>query len=260
MWPFGRKRAQSREETSPVIDRLPAHVAIIMDGNGRWAQARGLPRIAGHEAGMRAVRRTVRAADEFGIRVLTLYAFSTENWRRPQEEVNFLLSLPTRFLETDLPELKERNVSVRSMGFLDELPLHTRTAVERAMAETRDNTGLILNFALNYGSRREIVHAVQKILAAVQSGELTLSNVEALREEDLSRFLLSADLPDPDLIIRSGGEMRLSNFLLWQAAYAELWFTPRFWPDFTREDFLAALQEYAERDRRFGALGNGGRH
>ncbi|MBT9253420.1 MAG: isoprenyl transferase [Brockia lithotrophica] len=258
MWPFGRGRARKREEV-PSVDRLPKHVAIIMDGNGRWAQVRGLPRIAGHEAGMRAVRRTVRAADEFGIRVLTLYAFSTENWRRPQEEVDFLLSLPTRFLESDLPELKERNVSVRVMGFLDELPAHTRAAVERAVAETRDNTGLILNFALNYGSRREIVHALRRILLAVQDGELAWSDVEALREEDLSRFLLSAGLPDPDLIIRTGGEMRLSNFLLWQAAYAELWFTPRFWPDFTREDLLEALRAYAERERRFGALGDGGR-
>ncbi|MBE3549668.1 MAG: Undecaprenyl diphosphate synthase [Brockia lithotrophica] len=258
MWPFGRGRARKREEV-PSVDRLPKHVAIIMDGNGRWAQVRGLPRIAGHEAGMRAVRRTVRAADEFGIRVLTLYAFSTENWRRPREEVDFLLSLPTRFLEGDLPELKERNVSVRVMGFLDELPAHTRAAVERAVAETRDNTGLILNFALNYGSRREIVHALRRILLAVQDGELAWSDVEALREEDLSRFLLSAGLPDPDLIIRTGGEMRLSNFLLWQAAYAELWFTPRFWPDFTREDLLEALRAYAERERRFGALGDGGR-
>jgi len=258
MWPFGRGRARKREEL-PSIDRLPQHVAIIMDGNGRWAQERGLPRIAGHEAGMRAVRRTVRAADEFGIRVLTLYAFSTENWRRPREEVEFLLSLPTRFLESDLPELKERNVSVRVMGFLDELPPHTRAAVERAEAETEGNTGLVLNFALNYGSRREIVYALQRILCAVRDGTLAWSDVEALREEDVSRFLLSAGLPDPDLIIRTGGEMRLSNFLLWQAAYAELWFTPRFWPDFTREDFLEALRAYAERERRFGALGDGGR-
>ncbi|NLZ39408.1 MAG: isoprenyl transferase [Firmicutes bacterium] len=230
---------------------MPKHIAIIMDGNGRWAAQRGLPRTAGHHAGMAALRRTIRAANDLGIKVLTVYAFSTENWNRPAAEVDFLMRLPSEFLRTDLPELVAKNVKVMMSGSYEGLPQHTIEAVNEAINKTANNTGMILNFALNYGSRAEIVKAVREISQAVAAGSL---QVDEINEEMISNHLYTAGLPDPDLLIRPSGEIRLSNFLLWQLAYAELWFVDIYWPDFTREHLLAAIEAFSQRDRRFGAI------
>ncbi|ADG06241.1 undecaprenyl diphosphate synthase [Kyrpidia tusciae DSM 2912] len=232
---------------------LPRHVAIIMDGNGRWAHRRGLPRVAGHRAGMKAVKEVTRAADEIGIQVLTLYAFSTENWKRPPEEVDYLMRLPQEFLDRELQELDEHGVRVRLIGETDGLPPHTLRAVEAAMGRTRNNTGLILNFALNYGARAELVNAVRSIARRVQDGELGPEDVD---EATISAALQTRDLPDPDLLIRTSGELRISNFLLWQIAYSELWFTEVLWPDFTREHLFEAVRAYQSRKRRFGGVGS----
>lgn len=246
-----------RSETYPVEngelnpDAVPAHIAIIMDGNGRWAKRRGLPRIAGHHAGMKAVKRATIAANDMGVKVLTLYAFSTENWKRPRDEVDFLMKLPQEFLSLELEELIEKNVQVRLTGWKEGLPPHTLEAVETAIEQTRDNDGLILNFALNYGSRHEIVEAVRSIAGQVKSGELT---EEDITESLIADRLLTRELPDPDLIIRTSGEIRISNFLLWQMAYSELWFTDIYWPEFSGQHLIQAVSEYQRRARRYGGL------
>ncbi|MCW3490853.1 isoprenyl transferase [Dethiobacter alkaliphilus] len=249
---FLRRFFKNKENSiEPVDGAIPQHVAIIMDGNGRWASHRGLPRTAGHHAGMVALRRTIRSADELGIKVLTVYAFSTENWSRPKREVDFLMRLPKEFLRTDLPELIEKNVKVVMVGSADGLPRHTREAVDEAMAATAQNTGMILNFALNYGSRAEIIHAMRDIAAKSASGLISPGDID---EQTVDNHLYTADLPDPDLLIRPSGEIRLSNFLLWQLAYAELWFTDVYWPDFDRRHLLEAIEAYQNRDRRFGGI------
>ncbi|MFB9273576.1 isoprenyl transferase [Cohnella cellulosilytica] len=244
-------RARAEENELPTGDNIPRHVAIIMDGNGRWAKTRGLPRIAGHHNGMKAVKRITKAADRVGVEVLTLYAFSTENWKRPKAEVDFLLKLPQEFLAIELEELIENNVQVRMMGDREQLPAHTVAAVEEAVRQTSHNTGLILNFALNYGSRHEMLEAVKEIARQAAAGRL---DPEALQEADFSRLLLSGGLPDPDLLIRTSGELRLSNFMLWQAAYSEFWFTDVFWPEFGERHLYEAIREYQRRARRYGGL------
>ncbi|AKO93813.1 isoprenyl transferase [Priestia filamentosa] len=226
---------------------IPEHVAIIMDGNGRWAQKRAMPRIMGHHEGMKVVRKITRAANELNVKVLTLYAFSTENWKRPKMEVEFLMKLPEEFLSTFLPELIEENVQVRVMGNKERLPAHTLNAVNNAIERTKENTGLILNFALNYGSRDELVYAVNKLMEEADPNK-------AVTEADIQKHLMSGDLKDPDLLIRTSGEIRLSNFMLWQLAYAEFWFTDVLWPDFRGEHFLSALEDYQNRGRRFGGV------
>ncbi|GIO41849.1 isoprenyl transferase [Paenibacillus apis] len=246
-----RKKANAPEAMATDLDNIPKHVAIIMDGNGRWARKLGLPRIVGHRNGMKAVKRATMAADELGISVLTLYAFSTENWKRPKEEVDYLMSLPQEFLALELEELIEKNVQVRMMGHTDELPSHTFAAMEEAMERTKQNTGLILNFALNYGSHREITETVRGIAEKVKTGDLS---PEDITEQLLGSSLLSGDLPDPDLLIRTGGELRLSNFMLWQTAYSELWFTDLYWPEFGRAQLVEAVSEYQRRTRRYGGL------
>ncbi|EOS56704.1 MULTISPECIES: isoprenyl transferase [Paenibacillus] len=246
-----RKKKNPGASVSLSPDNIPKHVAIIMDGNGRWARRLGMPRIVGHRSGMKAVKRATIAADELGISILTLYAFSTENWKRPKDEVDYLMSLPQEFLAIELDELVEKNVQVRMMGHTDELPAHTIAAMEEAIERTKHNTGLILNFALNYGSRREITESVKGIAKAVQSGELS---VEDITPETIESRLLSAGLPDPDLLIRTSGELRLSNFMLWQTAYSELWFTDILWPDFSKEHLVQAVAEYQRRTRRYGGL------
>ncbi|RKN86992.1 isoprenyl transferase [Paenibacillus ginsengarvi] len=250
---FKRTRSDlEREEAFELMpDNVPKHVAIIMDGNGRWAKGRGLPRIAGHHAGMKAVKRVTIAADEIGVEVLTLYAFSTENWKRPRDEVDFLMKLPQEFLSIELDELVEKNVRVRMTGWKEGLPAHTLEAVEKAIERTKHNTGLILNFALNYGSRHEIVQTVRDIASEVRQGEL---KQEDISEELISNRLLTGALPDPDLIIRTSGEIRISNFLLWQMAYSELWFTDIYWPEFTERHLVQAVCEYQRRARRYGGL------
>lgn len=231
--------------------KVPSHVAIIMDGNGRWAKKRALPRVAGHHEGMKVVRKITKLANQLGIDALTLYAFSTENWKRPKTEVDYLLKLPEEFLGTFLPELVEENVRVTMMGYRENLPTHTLKAIERAMDETKNNTGLVLNFALNYGSRAEIVDAVKRVLNDCKSG---IMNENDLSEELFSTYMMSSELSDPDLLIRTSGEIRLSNFMLWQLAYTEFWFTDVLWPDFKEEHLLEAIEVYQTRQRRFGGV------
>jgi undecaprenyl diphosphate synthase len=238
-------------EESVNLEVIPSHIAIIMDGNGRWAKKRAMPRIAGHHEGMKTVRKIARVADDLGVKVLTLYAFSTENWKRPKSEVEFLMSLPEKFLNDFLPEIMERNIRVQMIGEKEGLPEHTKNALNKALEKTKNNTGLILNFAMNYGSRAEIVNAIKKMMIDVQEGTL---NFDSITEETMNQYLMTSHLPEPDLLIRTSGEVRLSNFMLWQLAYTEFWFTDTLWPDFNEETFLEAIQAYQKRNRRYGGL------
>ena len=247
------KGKETYDPEKSILDqsKIPKHIAIIMDGNGRWAKRRGLPRVAGHRAGMKTVRGITRIADELGVKILTLYAFSTENWKRPRDEVEYLMKLPQEFLLTELKELIERNVQVRILGNQDQLPSHTVKAVLEVQERTKNNTGLILNFALNYGSRDEMMYAIRGIAQDVKAGKL---GIDEITEETMGNHLFTKGLPDPDLLIRTSGEVRLSNFMLWQVAYSELWFTDVYWPDFSREHLMEAIYEFQHRNRRFGAL------
>ena len=230
------------------------HLAIIMDGNGRWAKERHLPRFVGHREGMENIRRIALAADDLGIKVLTLYAFSTENWARPKAEVDYLMNLPIHFFDHYMPELMAHHVKVNIMGFLDELPPKTYQVTQKAMAMTAQNSGMILNFAFNYGARREIVTAVKQLVSQVQTGTLSADDID---EQHFSKALMThqfGDYQDPDLLLRTSGEQRLSNFLLWQLAYTELSFTKKYWPDFTKEDLIQVVKDYQMRDRRFGQI------
>lgn len=238
-------------EIESVAEKGPHHVAIIMDGNGRWAAKRGLPRAAGHRAGVEAVRRVVRAAGEMGISYLTLYAFSTENWKRPQAEIDALMDLLVRYLRSELDELKRNGARVRFIGDLSALPPAAVTEARRVVRATEDNDRLVVTVALNYGARKEIVEVARELCRQAAAGRL---NPDDLDEETFARRLYTAPLPDPDLIIRSAGELRLSNFLLWQAAYAELWTTAVLWPDFDRSQLEAAVREFQRRERRYGGL------
>lgn len=230
---------------------IPEHIAIIMDGNGRWAKKRAMPRIAGHHEGMKVVRETTKLANELGVKALTLYAFSTENWKRPKLEVDFLMKLPEEFLNTYLPELIDENVQVRITGDKNGLPPHTIRAVEKAISDTENNDGLILNFALNYGGRAEIANAAKRIAEEAKKGNV---NIEEIDEKLFSDYLMTETLQDPDLLIRTSGEIRLSNFMLWQLAYSEFLFTDVLWPDFKEVHFLQAIGEYQRRGRRFGGI------
>lgn len=232
-------------------ESIPQHVAVIMDGNGRWAKKRGLPRVAGHRAGINALRETIRIARTSGVKYLTLYSFSTENWKRPPAEVKFLLKLPEEYLYKEIRELNENNVKINLIGEIDGLPENTRRAVEEGVQKTRGNDGLVVSFALNYGSRREIVRAVQKISHLVLKGSIKKEDID---EGVISRYLDTENIPDPDLLIRPSGELRVSNFLLWQIAYTEFWFTDVYWPDFKKEHFLQAIYDYQKRQRKFGGL------
>ncbi|HOB29404.1 MAG: isoprenyl transferase [Dethiobacteria bacterium] len=240
------------EEILRKIDRrrIPAHVAMIMDGNGRWARERGLPRSAGHRQGVETVRDVVRFSNYLGIKVLTLFAFSTENWHRPAQEINFLMSLPEQYLQTELPELVKNNVRVQLIGDPEGLPGQVRRAINEGLAATAKNSGMVLNFALNYGARMEIVRAVQALIRDLQQGKIEPS----VNEATFAAYLYTAGLPDPDLLIRTGGEHRISNFLLWQLAYSELWFTPVYWPDFCRQHLLQAISDFQQRERRYGKI------
>jgi undecaprenyl diphosphate synthase len=242
-----KRRLQSG---SDVFD-MPRHVAIIMDGNGRWAAARGLPRVEGHRRGVEALRKTVRAASELGISVLTIFSFSSENWSRPQSEIRDLLALLRRFIRNDLADLHKSNVHVRVIGERDDLPSDIRTLLEEAEDLTRHNDGLMLVVAFNYGARQEIARAARRLALEVLEGRLSADDITP---ELLARHLDQPDLPDPDVIIRTSGEQRLSNFLLWQAAYSELVFVPIYWPDFDRAALESAIAEFRRRERRFGGL------
>ena len=226
---------------------IPHHLAIIMDGNGRWAKARGLPRLAGHRAGTENLRRILRACVDLGIKVLTIYAFSTENWERPINEVRGLMSILERVIDRELEELDGNGVRIRHLGRLEGVSERLQRKIQHALEFTAHNDRLILNVAFNYGGRAEIVDAVRQIIADGLPSE-------QVDEEVLSRYLYTGGLPDPDLIIRTSGELRVSNFLIWQAAYAEYYATPTFWPDFDRDELIKALEHYSQRERRFGGL------
>ena len=223
------------------------HLAIIMDGNGRWATERGLSRSDGHRAGAKQIARVVEAAREFGVKYMTVYAFSTENWKRPQDEVRVLMELIGEFSTRMLPDMMKNNVRLRTIGRTSDLPLLARTALLKAIDMTAKNDGFTLTIALSYGGRAEMIDAMNKMLSERKSDA-------PLTEDEFRNYLYAPDLPDPDLLIRTGGEMRISNFLLWQLSYSELYVTPVFWPDFDREDLKAALESFSSRDRRFGGL------
>jgi len=239
------------QQSSPTAFDMPRHVAIIMDGNGRWAAARGLPRAEGHRRGVEALRRAIRAAGEMGIKIVTIFSFSAENWSRPASEVGELMGLLRRFVRNDLAELHKSNVRVRVIGERTGLEPDIGRLLVEAEELTKNNDGLILVVAFNYGARQEIVRAAKRVAEAVKQGELGLSDIDM---DLLGRFLDAPDIPDPDLIIRTSGEKRLSNFLLWQAAYSELVFVPTYWPDFDRATLESAIREYQQRERRFGGL------
>ncbi len=230
---------------------IPRHIAIIMDGNGRWAKERGLPRRDGHRAGAESVRECVEACKELGVEYLTLYAFSSENWNRPAAEVTALMLLLERFLEEKADELMKQNVRLRAIGHLDRLPEKTRRKLDQAIARTAGNTSLTLVLALSYGSREEIVEAARSLAADAAAGKLDPKSIDAAA---FASRLYTADIPDPDLLVRTSGELRVSNFLLWQISYAEIVIFKKFWPDFHQADLFEAAQEYARRHRRFGAL------
>lgn len=242
----------SEAKAQPVaiepLTKIPTHVAFIMDGNGRWAARRGLPRLAGHQAGTENLRRVIRACVEFGVKYMTIYAFSTENWGRPKEEVEGLMHILADVIDRELDELHQEGVQLRHIGHLDALPQSLHEKVLQAIELTKNNDRLILSLAFNYGGRDEIVCAIKKIIA------------EGIPEEEItpdvvSQHMFTAGIPDPDLIIRTSGEMRISNFLIWQGAYSEWYVTPTFWPDFDREELYQALVEYGHRNRRYGLLG-----
>jgi len=249
-----RSSGTTRHEDGTVrldLTNIPQHVAVIMDGNGRWAKRRGLPRVAGHHSGMKNVKKIAIAASDLGVKVLTMYAFSTENWTRPKDEVDFLMKLPQEFFPMEIDELMENNVQIRMTGLQSGLPESTLKAVTDAIERTKHNTGMILNFALNYGGRKELLLGVQQIIRDVRSGKL---DADLIDEDTFSSYMLTCGLPDPDLLIRTSGELRLSNFLLWQLAYSELWFTDLFWPEFGEEHFYQAIAEYQRRARRYGGI------
>ena len=235
--------------------RLPRHIAIIMDGNGRWARRRRLPRIAGHRAGAQAVRETVEICSQLGVTALTLYAFSTENWKRPQSEIDTLMGLLREYLRKELASIHRNNIRLQILGRYEQLPLEVRQDLENALQQTAPNTGMVLNVALNYSARTELVDAFNSILQRMRYSE---SRELAVTEQMIAEHLYTRGLPDPDLLIRTSGEMRVSNFLLWQIAYAEIWVTETCWPDFTRRHLLQAIIDFQKRERRYGGLGHNG--
>ena len=249
---FFRKRRKIQVNKEQVLNApLPQHIAIILDGNGRWAKKRGLPRTAGHQEGAMNVREITKLCANIGIKALTVYAFSTENWKRPDEEVKFLMKLPIKFFNELAPELVENNIRLKVIGNVEELPIDLQQKVLEISELTKNNTKMTLTIALNYGSQDEIKQAVQAIATEVKNGQL---NVEDINEDVIDQHLMTSDLPPLDLMIRTSGELRISNYLLWQLAYEELYFTSIAWPDFKEEQLYEALLDYQKRNRRFGAL------
>jgi len=237
------------------LARLPRHIAVIMDGNGRWARRRRLPRIAGHRAGAKAVRETVETASRLGIGALSLYAFSVENWKRPRAEVDTLMTLLREYIRKELADIHRNNIRLQVLGRYEALPAEVRGDLEDALRQTAANTGMVLNVALNYSARMELVDAFRAILGKVRQGELSEA---AIDEQVIADHLYTRGLADPDLLIRTSGEMRVSNFLLWQIAYAEIWVTETCWPDFARRDLYQAILDFQKRERRYGGLGHSG--
>lgn len=250
--PFLKLKDKQVPNKQPIEQKnIPEHVAIIMDGNGRWANKRGLPRVAGHKEGVGAVQKVVRAADKLHISTLTLFAFSTENWHRSKTEVDVLMRMPKQFFHKYLPELMERNVRIVTIGDFEQLPDHTKKAVSDAVEKTKNNTGLLLNFALNYGGRLDIIQAAKKMAEDIKNDELSIADVDECKFGD---YLYTNGMSEPDLLIRTSGEKRISNFMLWQCAYSEFWFTDVLWPDFDEDVFKEAIQAYQQRKRRFGSV------
>ncbi len=239
--------------TDVDLNNIPKHIAIIMDGNGRWAKAQGKVRTFGHQAGAETLKTIVRAADKLGVKAISAYAFSTENWKRPVTEVNFIMELLSRYLTSESAESNENNVQVRFIGSREGLPEIVKEKMDNAIEQTKNNTGIILNLAINYGGQAEILNAVQEIAAEAAAGKLSVADIT---NEVFENHLYTKGLPAPDLLIRPGGDLRISNFLLWQIAYAEIWITDVFWPDFTPEHLLQAIRTYQGRERRFGGLVN----
>ncbi|MHC1715958.1 MAG: isoprenyl transferase [Acidaminococcaceae bacterium] len=230
---------------------IPQHVAVIMDGNGRWAKEQGKPRTYGHYAGAERLKEIVRIADNIGVKALSAYAFSTENWKRPAAEVNFIMKLLDRYLTNEIETFQKNNVCVRFMGSRDGLPKNVQEKMDNAVQKTKDNTGIILNLAINYGGQAEILEAVKKVASEVKDGLLSIDEINI---KSFENYLYTKDLPPLDLLIRTGGDFRVSNFMLWQIAYAEIWNTEIYWPDFSSEFFLQAVKDFQKRDRRFGGL------
>jgi undecaprenyl diphosphate synthase len=254
MWKKWFNKENNKINTYDLVveqERMPQHIAIIMDGNGRWARRKGLPRTFGHRAGVESLRDIVTIASDMGLKVLTTYAFSTENWKRPKDEVSLIMKLFSEYIDSELAELHKKNVQIRFIGKVDELAVELQHKVEKAQIHTKENTGLILNLAVNYGGRAEIVRSVQIIGEKIARGEILPLEIT---EKTIQQNLYTADLPDPDLVIRPSGDFRISNFLLWQSAYTEYWFTDINWPDFRPEHFRQAIADYQKRERRFGGL------
>lgn len=246
-----RNKTKINQNDDLDIHNLPEHIAIIMDGNGRWAKKRKMPRIKGHYEGMQTIKKVTREASHLGIKYLTLYAFSTENWSRPESEVNYIMNLPVNFLKTFLPELIEKNVKIETIGFLDAIPQSTIEAINYAKEKTKNNTGLKLVFAINYGGRAELVQSMKSIYDELQRNGQNSDDIDELM---ISKHLMTHPDPDPDLLIRTSGEQRLSNFLIWQASYSEFIFNEKLWPDFDGEELKQCIKIYQSRQRRFGGL------
>lgn len=258
MWKKWFSRCKSAMDTANEVDyqqldkqRIPQHIAIIMDGNGRWAKSKGMPRAFGHRAGAETLRDIVKTASEIGIKVLTAYAFSTENWKRPASEVDLLMSLLSDYLDNEINELHENDVKIQFIGIIDGLSPSLQQKIANAEQQTQNNQGLILNLAVNYGGRAEITRAMRLIAQQVADGKLKPSDID---DQTIHNYLYTNDLPDPDLLIRPSGDLRISNFLLWQLAYTEFWFTGVNWPDFKPQHLIDAIIEFQRRDRRFGGL------
>ena len=233
------------------MDNIPNHIAIIMDGNGRWAKAKNLPRTMGHKAGVETIRRIIKEADKLGVKYMTLYAFSTENWKRPKDEVSALMKLLVQYLRQEIGELHANGVVINVLGDISKLPKDCVEEIQQAQEKTKNNTGIVMNVALNYGGRDELIRATRLIAQEVKLGKLDVNNIDG---ETINKHLYTAGMPDPDIIIRPSGEQRLSNFLLWQCAYSEFWYSNVNWPDFTEKDLKKAIFDYQNRNRRFGGI------
>lgn len=248
---FGLRNNNDKKEINLNLTKIPKHIAIIMDGNGRWAKEKNLPRAFGHKAGVETIRDIVKECSSLGVKYLTLYAFSTENWKRPADEVNMLMKLLVEYLKKEINELHKEKVVVKSIGDISKLPKVCQDELYAAYELTKKNNGLTLNLALNYGGRDEIVNSVIQIADKVKRGEL---RIEEINENNIKENLYTGNIPDPDIIIRTAGEQRLSNFLLWQCAYSEFWYTDIKWPNFKREDLRKAIYDYQNRERRYGGI------
>ncbi|MCY6958264.1 isoprenyl transferase [Clostridium brassicae] len=251
MGSFFSFRKKSKETIELDLNSIPKHIAIIMDGNGRWAKEKKLPRTFGHKAGVETIRDIVKECSRIGVKYLTLYAFSTENWKRPSEEVNTLMNLLVEYLKKEVNELNKENVVVNNIGDTSKLPKICQLELNNAFELTKNNSGLVLNLALNYGGRNEIIYSIKEIAQKIKEGKL---DVEDIEESTINQHLYTANMPDPDIIIRTAGEQRLSNFLLWQCAYSEFWYTDVKWPDFKKQDLQKAIYDYQNRDRRYGGI------